>query len=456
MFFERYYLECLSQASYMVADEKTKVAAVIDPRRDVGIYLDDARLRGFEIKHVVLTHIHADFIAGHIELREAAGADIYLGKRAKTDFPFTPLGDDDEIVLGNVRLVAMETPGHTPEGISIQVFDDTSDAKHPHAVLTGDTLFIGDVGRPDLLASIGVSAGDLGGMLYDSLHNKLLKLPGDTRVYPAHGAGSMCGKALSDKAVSTLGEERQSNAALQNKDKRAFVQWLQTDQPAAPAYFSYDAGLNRKERASLDVAIRKSMKRLTIEDVLVQQKKGGWVLDLRPADAFAQAHLKDAVNIGLDGRFATWVGTMLKPDEALILIAEPTRIKEAIIRLARIGFHAVAGYLEGGMASIKDRSDLLSQTPQSTAQDLKRAEVKPTVIDVRTASEWAEGHIEGSLNIPVNQLPARLAEVPEFGHVLVHCQGGYRSMIAASLLEKSGRPNVSDLKGGYAAWAALH
>ena len=453
MFFKRYYLESLSQASYMVADEKTHVAAVIDPRRDVDLYLDEARKRRFTIAHVILTHIHADFIAGHIELRDKAGARIYLGAQTQATFDFKALHEGDELVLGAVRLKILETPGHTPEGISVLVFDDAEDSKNPHAVLTGDTLFIGDVGRPDLLASIGVTADDLGGMLYDSLHNKLLKLPGGTRVYPAHGAGSMCGKSLSDKAVSTLAEEGQSNQALRKRDKAAFVQWVQADLPPAPAYFSYDAGLNREERPGLETAIRKSMKRLEIEDILLQQQAGVWVLDLRPVAEFASSHLRGAVNIGMDGRFETWVGTLFKANDPLILIAEPTRIKEALIRLARIGFHSVVGYLQGGMASLKDRPERLSHTKQLTVGELVYPEKNRTVIDIRTASEWKEAHIDGSINIPLNELPARLKEVPDSGEVIMHCQGGYRSMIAASLLEKAGWKNVRDLIGGYAAWA---
>ncbi len=452
MFFQRYYLESLSQASYMVADEKTKVAAIIDPRRDIDLYLDEAKAHDFSIQHVLLTHNHADFIAGHIELRDAVGAQIYLGAKASATFDFKALHEGDEVVLGAVRLKTLETPGHTPEGISILVFDDATDPQHPYAVFTGDTLFIGDVGRPDLMASVGLSADDLGGMLYDSLHNKLLTLPGDTRVYPAHGAGSMCGKSLSDKAVSTLAEEHRENKALQNMDKAVFIQFVQTDLPTAPAYFSYDAKLNQQERPSLETAIRKSLKRLPIEDILAHQASGARVLDLRPASDFAAAHLRGAVNIGIEGRFETWVGTLLKPDAPLLLIAEPTRIKEALIRLARIGFHSVIGYLQGGMDAIQDRPELLTNTFQVTAAGLRQSNNKPTILDIRTTSEWEAGHIEGSLNIPLNLLPTRLKEVPDSGDVIVHCQGGYRSMIAASLLEQAGRKNVQDLLGGYDAW----
>ncbi|HIE42664.1 MAG TPA: MBL fold metallo-hydrolase, partial [Nitrospinaceae bacterium] len=274
MFLQRYYLECLSHASYMVADEKTKIAAVIDPRRDIDIYIEDALQHGFEIKHVILTHFHADFVAGHIELRDRVGSQIYLGARANAEFKFEPLDDDSVIELGDVQLKAMETPGHTPEGITLLVFDKTLDPKNPHAIFTGDTLFLGDVGRPDLLASIGVTANELGEMLYDSLHNKILKLPDETLVYPAHGAGSMCGKALSEEAVSTIGDQKLYNYALQPMTKDAFIEIVTADQPEAPAYFGYNATLNRKERLNLKESMSKSMKALDLNEVLTLQKSG--------------------------------------------------------------------------------------------------------------------------------------------------------------------------------------
>ncbi len=271
MFLQRYYLECLSHASYMVADQRTKVAAVIDPRRDIDIYINDAKEHGFKIKHVILTHFHADFVAGHIELRDKVGASIYLGANAKAEFDFEPLGNGNSIELGDVRLEAMETPGHTPEGITLLVFDETEDKNNPNAIFSGDTLFIGDVGRPDLLASIGVTARELAEMLYDSLQNKIMPLPDKTLVYPAHGAGSMCGKALSDQAFSTLGEQKLHNYALQPMSKEQFINMIEADQPDAPAYFGYDALLNRQERASLDELTEQSMKALDLDSVLTLQ-----------------------------------------------------------------------------------------------------------------------------------------------------------------------------------------
>ncbi len=454
MFLQRYYLECLSHASYMVADEKTKVAVVIDPRRDIDIYVEDARQNGFEIKHVVLTHFHADFIAGHIELRDKVGARIYLGARASAEFDFEPLGDGSVIELGDVRLEAMETPGHTPEGITLLAFDKATDPRNPHAIFTGDTLFLGDVGRPDLFASIGVSAHELAEMLYDSLQNKILKLPDKTLVYPAHGAGSMCGKALSDEAVSTLGEQRLHNYALQPMTREDFIKMISADQPEAPAYFGYDANLNRQERPNLDASMQESMQALDLDTVLSLQKSGAQIVDIRMVADFARAHLHGAINIGIDGRFATWAGTLLNKDVPVVIVAEPNRAEEAVMRLGRIGFHNVKGYLKDGMESLKDRGDLISLTQQIPVAAIDELEGQTTILDIRNENEWNGGHIEGSINIPLNHLADRIAEVPASGHVIVHCQGGYRSMIAASLLEKEGRSNVFDLVGGYQAWVA--
>jgi len=451
MFFQRYYLECLSHASYMIADEETKEAAVVDPQRDVGIYFDDASKHGFAIKHVILTHFHADFIAGHIELRDKFGAQIYLGRRAEAEFEFRGLGDGDAIQMGDVRLEALETPGHTPEGLSIVVYD-MKVGDRPYAVLTGDTLFLGDVGRPDLLASIGVTADQLAHMLYDSLHNKLLKLPDETLVYPAHGSGSMCGKQLSDEAVTTLGEQRKYNYALQPMEEDEFVELVTADQPEAPAYFVHDAILNRQERPSLDESIGETMKGLKLDEVLAAQAAGAQIVDVRDAVEFAGAHLKGSLNIGIDGKYATWAGTMLKKDRPIIVVADPDRVEEAIVRLGRIGFDHVEGYLKGGMNALQDRPDLVAQTRRVSVQALDELEGKTTFVDIRTPKEYEGGHIEGSVNIPLNQLEERLDEVPSSNNVVVHCQGGYRSAIATSLLVREGRDNVMDLVGGYKAW----
>ena len=289
MYFQRYYLGCLAHASYMIADEETKIAAVIDPQRDIDQYLADAEANGFQIKYVFLTHFHADFVAGHIELRDKAGAKIYLGERAQAEYDFTPVKDGDVVEFGKVRLSVLETPGHTPEGISLLVYDLAQSDRDPHAVLTGDTLFIGDVGRPDLLASIGVTADELADMLYDSLNNKLLPLPDATLVYPAHGAGSMCGKQLSTEAFSTIGEQRRYNYALQPMSRAEFKRLVTEDQTEAPDYFVHDAILNRQDRPSLEAALRESLKPLDIHEVVKLQRSGAQVVDVRDAIDFAGA-----------------------------------------------------------------------------------------------------------------------------------------------------------------------
>ena len=354
MVLKQYYLGCLAHASYLVADEEAGIAAVVDPQRDVDGYVADAEAHGCRIEHVLLTHLHADFLAGHLELRDRVGARIYLGARAETEYAFTPLADGDALELGRVRLVALETPGHSPESISILVYDLDTDEEQPRAVLTGDTLFIGDVGRPDLRASLGWSAEELGSLLYDSVREKLLPLPDETLVYPAHGAGSLCGKNLSTDTVSTIGVQRRYNYALQPMSREEFVRVVTADQPDSPAYFTYDAVLNAKERPTLDQALDEGLRPLSLEAVLELAGRGGQLLDTRSTVAYEGAHLAGSVNIGLDGSFATWSGTLLDHDLPIVIVAAPDRVVEAATRLGRIGFDGVAGYLEGGMLSVDE------------------------------------------------------------------------------------------------------
>jgi glyoxylase-like metal-dependent hydrolase (beta-lactamase superfamily II)/rhodanese-related sulfurtransferase len=454
---EQYYLGCLAHASYLIADERTRTAAVVDPQRDIDQYLRDAEAAGLTIKYVFLTHFHADFLAGHIELRDRTGAHIYLGSRAEAEYDFTPVKDGDVVEFGDVRLQILETPGHTPEGISILVFDLGKSDTQPLAVFTGDTLFIGDVGRPDLLASIGVTADELAEMLYDSITNKLVKLPDDTLVYPAHGAGSLCGKQLSTERVSTIGEQKKYNYALQPMSKDEFIKMVEVDQPDAPDYFVHDAILNRKERPALDASMKKSLRPLGLDDFLLLSDSGAQVLDVREAADFEAAHLPGAINIGLKGQYATWCGTILDHDRPIIVVADPGDEEEAIMRLGRIGFDNAAGYLKDGMRALDGREDLLRSTPRITApallERLGRPDA-PLMLDVRSAREREGGKIEGTLHIPLSHLEGRIAEVPADRPVVVHCQGGYRSAIAASLLRKHGRDDVTDLVGGYKAFAA--
>ena len=456
MILKQFYLNCLAHASYVIGDEASGVAAVVDPQRDIDAYLELARAHELRIAHVILTHLHADFLAGHLELRDATGATIYLGKAASAEYAFTPLGDGDRIEMGRVRLEALETPGHTPESISILVFDlDANDSK-PKAVLTGDTLFVGDVGRPDLRAALGWSAVELGGMLHDSVQRKLLALPDDSLVYPAHGAGSLCGRALSQETVSTIGEQRRVNYALQPMSKEDFVALVTADQPDAPPYFTYDAVLNTKERQTLARALE-TLSGLSLDDVLAAQRQGAQVLDTRDPDLFAAAHLRGSVNIGLVGQYATWVGTVLAHDRPIVVIADPGTEEEAVIRLGRIGFDKVQGYLLGGIASVDRRPDLVASIDRlspAVAAGRLAGEHGPVLVDVRSPAEQAAGSIAGALALPLSRLPAHLSRIPTDRPLIVFCAGGYRSSIAASLLQKHGRGDVSELAGGFAAWEA--
>jgi glyoxylase-like metal-dependent hydrolase (beta-lactamase superfamily II)/rhodanese-related sulfurtransferase len=448
---KQYYLGCLAHASYLVADPVTGAAVIIDPQRDVDEYLADAERLGVRIEHVVLTHLHADFLAGHLELRDRAGAQIYLGACAEAEYGFTPLADGDAIDLGQVRLVALETPGHTPESISLLVYDLTVHPQHPHALLSGDTLFIGDVGRPDLRASLGWSAEALGSLLYDSIHTKILPLPDETLVYPAHGAGSLCGKHLSTDTVSTIGIQRRYNYALQPMTREEFIGVVSADQPDSPAYFTYDAVLNAKERPTLDEMLDEELTPLPLDDALSLADAGAQLLDTRSSADFAGAHLRGSVNIGLDGSYATWAGTLLDHERPIVLIVEPGREKESAVRLGRIGFDNVAGYLDGGMLALEGRSELVARIERTTAATLAEQLEEtdpPLVLDVRTESEHEAPAVEGSVNIPLSRLLERLDELPRDREIVVHCATGYRSSIAASLMIRAGLTHVTDLVGG--------
>ena len=459
MLFQQFYLNCLAHASYLIADESTRIAAVVDPQRDIDRYLAFASEHRLQIKHVFLTHLHADFIAGHLELRDRVGATIYLGAKAQAEYRFTPLADGTTVEFGRVRIQALETPGHTPESVSLLVFDLDTNASQPYAVLTGDTLFIGDVGRPDLRAALGWSATDLGGLLFDSLQNKLLPLPDASLVYPTHGAGSLCGKALSKETVSTMGEQRRLNYALQPMSKQAFVALVTADQPEAPPYFVYDAVLNSKERPTLDTTLARELKPLPLDAVLKLQAQGAQILDTREPDEFASAHLAGSINIGLNGQYATWAGTVLSQSAPIVIIADPARENESATRLGRIGFDNVAGYLENGLRALEAWPALVVTTqhlsPQYASERLTSSH-PPFVVDVRSARERQEKFIAGSLSLPLSHLLENLAMLPKGRPLLVYCAGGYRSSIAASLLQRANFPDVSEIAGGVAAWQSAH
>lgn len=456
MILKQYYLSCLAHASYLIADERTKQAVVVDPQRDIEQYLSDAAEGGYAIKYVVLTHFHADFLAGHIELRNRAGAQIVMGAQAQAEFAVQAVKDGDLIELGDVRIKILETPGHTPEGISLLVYDRTKSDTEPHAVLTGDTLFIGDVGRPDLLASVGVTADELAEMLFHSLH-KLRELPDSTLVYPAHGAGSMCGKNLNKETVSTIGEQKRFNYALQPMGLDDFKQLVTSDQPEAPDYFVYDAIKNRQERPDLAATLHTSLKPLSVDEVVRMKTQGAEVIDVREAADFEGAHLGGSINIGLKGKYATWCGSILRHDRPIVVIAEPGSEEEAVMRLGRIGFDNVAGYLRDGMAALESRPELIRVIARITAPALAEQlaeSPKPFILDVRSEKEWQSGHLACSYNIPLTHLRERIAEVPQDHPVVVHCEGGYRSAIGISLLAEAGRTDVTDLVGGIKGWIA--
>ena len=454
MILHQFYLNCLAHASYLIGDEQSGAAAVVDPQRDVEQYVAFAAQHGLRIEHVILTHLHADFIAGHLELRDRVGARIYLGAKASAEYAFTPLPDGGRIEMGRVRLQAIETPGHTPESISIAVYDRDRSDTEPHAVLTGDTLFVGDVGRPDLRAALGWSAADLGSLLYDSLRDKLLALPDASLVYPAHGAGSLCGKAIGKETVSTIGEQRRVNYALQPMTKSAFVDLVTADQPDAPAYFTYDAVLNSKERPTLDDTLAREVNPLTLDQLLSLRDAGAQILDTRDPAEFAPAHLAGSLNVGLGGQYATWAGTILSHARPIVIIADPGREREAATRLGRIGFDQVAGYLKDGLRSLEARPDLTATTgrvsPELASEILERGEA--LAVDVRGPGERAQKFVAGSISLPLNHLAERAQELPRDRPLLVYCAGGYRSSIAASLLRQQGFTQVSEIAGGLAAW----
>lgn len=455
MVLKQFYLGCLAHASYVIGDTDTGTAVVVDPQRDTAQYLEYANHRGLEIRYVFLTHFHGDFVAGHLELRERACATICLGSNAQADYSFRSFRDNETLEFGKVRLRVLHTPGHSPESISILVFNLAHSGIRPHAVLTGDTLFVGDVGRPDLRGALGWPANQLARMLYRSLRDKLLILPEETLVYPAHGAGSLCGKAISKETVSTIGEQRRFNYALQPMTEDVFVSMLLADQPEAPGYFAHDVVLNTKERETLDRAVERGLQPLSLDELVWLQNAGAQVVDTRDAAAYAAAHLAGSLHIGLDGQFATWAGILLDFARPIVIVAAPGRERESITRLARVGFDSVFGYLLTGMEAVGDRTHLLEHIDRISPSELARqlgSNEPPPVIDVRTNREWREKRIAGSTNIPLNQLKDRLRELPRPA-LVVHCQTGYRSSAAASVLQQSAI-SVRDLAGGIAGWEA--
>lgn len=454
MKFTQYYLDCLSQASYLIGDETSGRAVVVDPRRDIDEYVRDAAQAGLTIELILETHFHADFLSGHLELAAATGAGIAYSSIAETEFESRKLADGERISLGQVELEILHTPGHTPESISIVVREEPG--ADPYAVLTGDTLFIGDVGRPDLLSSVGVTQDELANDLYESLHNKLMPLPDATRVYPAHGAGSACGKNLSSDTWSTMGEQRVSNYALLAPSKEAFVDLVTEGQPPAPAYFPYNATLNKQQRELLDEA--EMPQALTLAEVRERAEAGAMIIDGRDPDEFARGHLVGSINVGLNGRYAEFAGSVVPSDVDIVLVVDDGFELEAKNRLARIGFDRVVGFLAQPLVAMAENPESVQRASRLTAAEFesRKADIDGLqLVDIRNPGEVALGSIPDAGAIPVGQLPARLSELDPDVPTIVFCAGGYRSSVGASVLRQAGFDDVSDIIGGYSAWSSL-
>ncbi|HEX3473136.1 MAG TPA: MBL fold metallo-hydrolase [Silvibacterium sp.] len=446
---EQFFLGCLAHASYMVCSGG--VAAVIDPQRDVDIYIEAAEQRGLKIEHIIETHLHADFVSGHRELAERTGARIYIGAASGAAFPHTPVKDCDSIEFGSCRFDFLETPGHTVESVCVVM----TDPARPKVAFTGDTLFVGDVGRPDL--SGDHTPQELAAMLYKSLHEKLLKLPDDTEIFPAHGAGSLCGRQMSSERSSTIGKERCFNYALQARTSDEFIRLLTDSLPPRPEYFGRDVELNRQGASALD-QLPPPMP-LRADEILRLQSEGAIILDTRPPMQFAVAHVPGSVHIGLSGQYASWAARILGLDKRIILVGEDAdHLRESQLRLARVGIEHVDAYLEGGIAGWiggGHELDYIPQiSPQEFAQLLENEKDQVEVLDVREPGEVAAGAIENSVRVPLGQLDGRTDELDRKKLIVVHCKGGYRSSIATSILRRAGFREIANLSGGFDAWQA--
>jgi DMSO/TMAO reductase YedYZ molybdopterin-dependent catalytic subunit/rhodanese-related sulfurtransferase/glyoxylase-like metal-dependent hydrolase (beta-lactamase superfamily II) len=451
MIFTQHYLACLSHASYLIGDETSGRAVVVDPRRDVDVYLSEAAKHGLKIERVIETHVHADFLSGHLELAAATGAVISYGEGADVEFPIQAIRDGQRLSLGEVTLEFLATPGHTPESICIAVYERPDD-EAPYGVLTGDTLFVGDVGRPDLLASSGVSADSLARNLYRSLREKLLPLPDETRVFPAHGAGSACGKQLSSETSSTIGEQRQTNYALQPMNEDQFAAVVTEGQPVRPHYFEFDAHRNRELRPLLD---EQAPSILDIDDVCKRRDDGAILLDSREPADYASGHLRGAVNVGLQGRFAEWAGNLLTPDRDIVLVGDPALSLESKIRLGRVGYDSVVGQLHDLAWVFANRPELVETSSRLTIEqlaELRGLEPRLQLVDVRSPGETAAGTIPGAREIPLAALTDSLGGIDRTAPVVTYCASGYRSLVAASVIRAVGFEDVSDLVGGFGAW----
>ena len=452
MYIKQLYTNCLSEAAYYIESEGE--AAIIDPLRDIDEYLLLAKERNATIKYIFETHFHADFVSGHLDLSKATGAPIVFGPNTETKFDVHVAADGEVFKIGNISLDVLHTPGHTVESTCYLLRDEN---KKAHAIFTGDTLFVGDVGRPDL-SSGNLSSKELAGMLFDSLQNKIMPLADEVIMYPAHGPGSSCGKNLGPETYSTIGVQKKTNYALQPTTKADFIKAVTEGMPEAPSYFPINAKINQEGYESLDKILAKALKPLSVEDVKRKIEENDVIfLDTRNANTFSESYIPGSVSIGLEGRFAEWAGSLLSFDKSLLLITEPGQEKESAVRLARVGFSKFEGYLDGGFEAWKNAGEpidmIINVEADEVAMDIPFDE-NLVIVDVRKEVEYADGHVKSSLNLPLSEMndPGTLADIEDSHNLYVHCAGGYRSIIAISLLKKEGIHNVRNIVGG---WAAL-
>jgi hydroxyacylglutathione hydrolase len=443
MVFKQFYVGCLAHASYLIGDAGE--AVVVDPSRDIEMYLEEAEANGFTVRAVLETHLHADFVSGHRDLAARTGATIAIGARAEAEFPHRALREGDEIRVGDVRIRALETPGHTPESISFVVYEHATD-ELPWGVLTGDTLFVGDVGRVDILSS-RLPVVELAGLMYDSLHTKLLRLPDATRVWPAHGAGSLCGRSMSKETWSTIGRERAMNVALQPMSREAFIADVTRDVPETPIYFLHSRDLNkagpspRADRPMPPSLTAKPFAALPATTVVV---------DARPAASYGEGHPRGALHVCLDGQFASWVGTLVRPEDPIAIVVDPARAEEAVMRLSRVGYENIVGLVTSAPEEWRAAGMAIATTPQEPIESAVRAGRR--VLDVRRAREWGDSHLDGATHIPLSELPGRIGELDRSAEWAVVCASGFRSNIACSVLERGGFTRVVNAVGGMDAW----
>lgn len=449
MLVEQLYTGCLSEAAYFIASDGE--AAIVDPLRDVDVYIKKAEELGVKIKYIFETHFHADFVSGHLELSQKTGAPIVYGPKTVTNFKIHAANDGEEFAVGKLKIKALHTPGHTLESTCYYLSDEDN---KPYCIFTGDTLFVGDVGRPDLFSG-NLTKEELAGYMYESVTNKIKTLPEHVIVYPAHGPGSSCGKNLGPQTFSTIGEQKQSNYALQDMTKEEFIKVVTSGLSTPPAYFPINARINKEGIGSLDDVMTTGMKPLSVNEFKEKVKEGVWILDTRPATVFTAGFVPESISIGLDGRFAEWAGSLLPFDQPLVLVTEAGKEEESVIRLARVGIDNVQGYLNGGIEAWQQAGEvsdiIIDIEPDELAMDIPH-DPKMEILDVRKAGEFEGGHVKGAVNMPLDTLkdPLNIAMVDDTNNLYIHCAGGYRSVIAASLLKRQGYHNLRNVLGGFA------